>query len=250
MKSRIKVPRHLAVIMDGNGRWAVKRNLSRIEGHRQGATSVRVLVRACEDMGIRYLTLYTLSTENLRRPRKELDALMSLVREYLESELDALIERGIRLRVIGDVNLLPRDIRIGLEEAQQKSAACGKMTLIIAICYGAREEITRAAEKLASAGSRGRAATSRKLFEGMLYTAGIPDPDLLIRTGGEKRISNFLLWQIAYAELYFTDTLWPEFRRRHLVRALQNYAARERRFGMTGEQVKTKTATRRKKSLR
>ncbi len=239
MKPRIKIPRHLAVIMDGNGRWAKKRNLPRIEGHRQGARSVKVLIRACEDLGIRFLTLYALSTENLLRPQKELDALMGLLRQYLQAELDRLVERGIRLRIIGDMSILPPDIREGLKVALRKSRHGEKMTLVIAICYGSREEILRAIRALVKMPKDKRAKRlTPASFPGMLDTAGIPDPDLLIRTGGEMRTSNFLLWQMAYTELYFTRTLWPDFRRRHLIRALQSYESRERRFGLTSDQVR------------
>ena len=220
--------RHLAVIMDGNGRWATRRGLRRAEGHRAGANAVRRLVRQSARLGIPCLTLYALSTENLHRPRKELSALMNMLRRYLDRELPEFIRQGIRLRIIGDPRLLPPDLGPRLAEAQRRTRHGRRLTLCIALAYGGREEIVRAARRLAAASApAGPAAFARGLD-----TAGIPDPDLLIRTGGELRVSNFLLWQIAYTELYFTRVLWPDFRGRHLAQALSAYARRERRFGL------------------
>jgi undecaprenyl diphosphate synthase len=245
MKSRLKIPRHLAVIMDGNGRWARQRGLSRIRGHQKGADSVKVIARACENLGIRYLTLYALSTENLLRPQKELNALMALLRQYMEDEMERLIQRGIRLRIIGDMSILPEDIREELEAVMKRSRSGKKMDLIIALCYGSREEIIRAINRLESIpkGNKPKKLTE-SYFSRLLDTAGIPDPDLLIRTGGEMRISNFLLWQMAYTELYFTRVLWPEFRKRHLMQAIQSFSRRERRYGLTSEQVRGKKQSR------
>ena len=219
--------RHLAVIMDGNGRWATRRGLPRVAGHRAGAEAVRRLVRRSARIGIPYLTLYALSTENLERPRAELRGLMEMLRQYLANELPEFLRRGIRLRIIGDLSQLPADLQARLQEALLKTAAGRRLTLCIALAYGGREEIVRAARKFRAKKVRpGEAAFARGLD-----TAGIPDPDLLIRTGGELRLSNFLLWQTAYTELYFTRVLWPDFRGRHLCQALKAFARRERRFG-------------------
>jgi len=219
--------RHLAVIMDGNGRWATRRGLPRVAGHRAGAEAVRRLVRRSARIGIPYLTLYALSTENLERPLAELRGLMEMLRQYLANELPEFIRRGIRLRVIGDLSQLPADLQARLQEALLKTAAGRRLTLCIALAYGGREEIVRAARKFRA----GKARPGEAAFARGLDTAGIPDPDLLIRTGGELRLSNFLLWQTAYTELYFTRVLWPDFRGRHLRQALQAFARRERRFG-------------------
>jgi undecaprenyl diphosphate synthase len=230
MKQPFKVPpgfRHLAVIMDGNGRWATRRGLPRVAGHRAGAESVRRLVRLSVKIGLPYLTLYALSTENLERPRFELNALMEMLRQYLAQELPEFIRQGIRLRIIGDPRQLPADLRAQLKEAIRRTAPGKSLTLCIALAYGGREEIVRAAAKLGAGGAR----PSEAAFARGLDTAGIPDPDLLVRTGGELRLSNFLLWQTAYTELYFTRALWPDFRGRHLRQALAAFARRERRFG-------------------
>ncbi len=210
-----------------------------MEGHRRGATSVKVIARAANDLGIRYLTLYALSTENLSRPREELDGLMTLLRQYMRDEMERLIREGTRLRIIGDMNLLPKDIREELREVMEKSRSGTKMDLIIALCYGSREEMIRAINRLEGLPKSKRPnRITESAFSRLLDTHGVPDPDLLIRTGGERRISNFLLWQMAYTELYFTDVLWPDFRRRHILSALRSYSRRERRFGLTSDQVK------------
>ncbi|HOP35586.1 MAG TPA: isoprenyl transferase [Syntrophales bacterium] len=235
-----RIPRHIAVIMDGNGRWAKQRSLKRIEGHRKGAQSVREIVRACREIGVRYLTLFAFSVENWQRPREEVTALMVLLREYLLSELEEMLENGISLRSIGNVEALPPLIRETLAEIEDKTKGNDRMTLTLALSYGGRDEIVTAAREIAR---RSRAGTlkeeeiTKETFSRFLFTAAMPDPDILIRTSGEYRISNFLLWQMAYTELYFTDVLWPDFSREHLLRAIADYQNRERRFGRTSDQL-------------
>ena len=235
-----RIPRHIAVIMDGNGRWAKQRSLKRIEGHRKGAQSVREIVRACREIGVRYLTLFAFSVENWQRPREEVTALMVLLREYLLSELEEMLENGISLRSIGNVEVLPPLIRETLAEIEDKTKGNDRMTLTLALSYGGRDEIVTAAREIAR---RSRAGTlkeeeiTKETFSHFLFTAAMPDPDILIRTSGEYRISNFLLWQMAYTELYFTDVLWPDFSREHLLRAIADYQNRERRFGRTSDQL-------------
>jgi len=223
--------------MDGNGRWAKNKGLARVIGHREGVKATRRVVRQVRKLGIPYLTLYALSTENLNRPKKELQALFNLLRHYIKKELDKLVKNGVQLKIIGRVEVLPKDVQGLIKEAVERSKDCKDMVLIIALAYGARDEILRAFKRLAKAG---RKNFSERDFSNYLDTAGIPDPDLLIRTGAEMRISNFLLWQIAYTELYFTKTLWPDFGARHLGKALQEYQRRERRFGLTSEQIQQK----------
>ena len=235
-----RIPRHIAVIMDGNGRWAKQRSLKRIEGHRKGAESVREIVRACREIGVRYLTLFAFSVENWQRPREEVTALMVLLREYLLSELEEMMENGISLKSIGNVEALPPLIRETLTEIAAKTGENDRMTLTLALSYGGRDEIVAAAREIAR---RARAGTlkeeeiTKETFSRFLFTAAMPDPDILIRTSGEYRISNFLLWQMAYTELYFTDVLWPDFSREHLLRAIADYQNRERRFGRTSDQL-------------
>jgi undecaprenyl diphosphate synthase len=234
------LPRHIAVIMDGNGRWAKQHALGRIAGHRKGAEAVRTTVRTCREMGIRYLTLYAFSVENWMRPTREVSALMELLVDYLRSETRELRERGIRLQAIGNIGLLPEAVRQFLRETMEATKENREMVLVLALSYGGRDEILEAARSLArkcSAGSLDPGDISRDVFEEHLQTAGIPDPDLLIRTSGEFRISNFLLWQTAYTEFYFTDVLWPDFDREELRRAVAAYQQRERRFGLTSEQL-------------
>jgi undecaprenyl diphosphate synthase len=229
-----RLPRHVAVIMDGNGRWARHRKLPRIEGHRAGVRAVRETVRACRELGIGYLTLYAFSVENWTRPRSEVSALMHLLRHYLNSEIDEMRRNGVRLRVIGDSSRLSSGVRKALEKAMRETANGTNLCLSLALSYGGRDEILRAARKFAQAAARGELAPddlSEQRFGEYLDTADIPDPDLLIRTSGEQRVSNFLLWQIAYAELYVTPVLWPDFTKEDLVKAFEEYAGRERRFG-------------------
>jgi undecaprenyl diphosphate synthase len=225
-----RLPRHVAVIMDGNGRWAAQRHLPRVEGHRAGIESVRDVVECSARLGIQVLTLYAFSVENWKRPAMEVSTLMSLLKRYLRLELNTLIRNNIRFNVIGREGELARDIRNELKAAEAKTADSTGMLFNIALNYGGRAEIVEAAKRLLSAGVRPEDLDEQR-FAGFLYTAGQPDPDLLIRTSGELRISNFLLWQIAYAEMYVTETLWPDFRRAELYAALADYQKRERRYG-------------------
>ena len=225
-----RLPAHLAVIMDGNGRWAAQRHLPRVEGHRNGIESVRAVVEGSARLGIKVLTLYAFSVENWKRPAAEVSTLMMLLKRYLRSELNTLLKNDIRFRVVGRMEDLAPDVQRELRDAEEKTARNRGMIFNIALNYGGRAEIVEAAKKLIAAGVRpddvDEAAFSRNL-----YTAGQPDPDLLIRTSGEMRVSNFLLWQIAYAEIWVTDTLWPDFRQRHLLEAILAYQKRERRYG-------------------
>jgi len=233
-------PRHIAIIMDGNGRWARRRLLPRIEGHRQGAKSVRKAVEYCRRRGIGVLTLYAFSTENWQRPKSEVSGLMELLSQYLESELDELHSNDIKLMTIGNLSSLPRGLKTRIEAAIDKTRDNSSTILNIALSYGGRRDIVNAAVKLSRALKSGHLAESEvteEMFSGCLATAGLPDPDLLIRTGGELRISNFLLWQCAYSELYFTPTLWPDFDESAMDEAVQAFRSRQRRFGKTSEQV-------------
>ncbi len=234
------VPTHLAVIMDGNGRWATERGLPRSAGHEAGADSVRAITRSCRKLGVRYLTLYSFSTENWGRPEDEVETLMALLARYLVEERDEMIDHGIRLQGIGELDRLPRYVRTLLDEASRITAGNDRLLLTLALSYGSRAEIVDAVRHLAADVARG-ALKPEDIDEAAvgarLYTAGMPDPDLLIRTSGEMRLSNFLLWQLAYAELYVTDVMWPDFREEHLQEALAVYARRQRRFGKTGAQV-------------
>jgi undecaprenyl diphosphate synthase len=234
-----RLPQHLAIIMDGNGRWAKKRNLSRIEGHRSGAESVRAVVRSCRKIGIPILTLYAFSKENWQRPSGEVRALWKLLSRYLRSELEEMLGNGIRLSVIGDIHELPKSVYQLLVDTMKKTEANREMLLNLALSYSGRSEIVRAAQKLAAECVAKRLdpkGIDESLFSRHLDTADLPDPDLLIRTSGEQRISNFLLWQMAYTELYVSPVYWPDFREPQLMEALAEYQKRERRFGKTGEQ--------------
>lgn len=238
--TRAGLPRHVAIIMDGNGRWATQRGLSRIQGHRRGEESVREIVTVARELGIEVLTLYAFSTENWERPPREVGALMRLLRRYIRSELAKMMRNGIRLRAIGNLRLLPKEVLADLRAAEHETRRNAGMTVQLAVSYGAREEIVAAAKKLARKVRDGVIAAEDiddELFSSALSTAGLPDPDLLIRTSGEMRLSNFLLWQVAYTELHVTDTLWPDFRREHFFQALDDYRRRERRFGKTTAQV-------------
>jgi undecaprenyl diphosphate synthase len=233
------LPRHLAIIMDGNGRWAKERNLSRIEGHRAGAESVRVIVRSCRKIGIPVLTLYAFSKENWQRPSREVQALWRLLSKYLKSELEEMVENSIRLNALGDIQELPKAVHRLLVDTMKQTATNRDMILNLALSYSGRSEIVRAAQKLATACVAKElkpAEIDEAIFSTNLYTADMPDPDLLIRTSGEQRISNFLLWQMAYTELYVSPVYWPDFREPQLREALADYQRRERRFGKTGEQ--------------
>ena len=230
-------PVHVGIIMDGNGRWAKSHGLPRIAGHRQGAESVRRAVKASVDIGVRYLTLYGFSNENWKRPKAEVSALMGLLRLYLRQEIEELHRTGVRIRFIGQRQRLAPDIVSLIEEAEGRTAENTNLTLVVALSYGARQEITEAARAIAAkvkSGELDLAAIDEDVLAAHLETADIPDPDLVIRTSGEQRVSNFLLWQLAYAELVFTDTYWPDFSRSDLEEAINEYHRRERRYGATG----------------
>ncbi|HVN40065.1 MAG TPA: isoprenyl transferase [Myxococcota bacterium] len=239
-------PRHVAIIMDGNGRWAERRGMSRIEGHREGLEAVREVVRAAGDLGIEVLTLYAFSLENWNRPQAEVAELMRLLEHYLEIELPEVIRNDIEVRAIGRLDRLPPSVRRRVDEAISKSRGGRAMKLVFALSYGGRAEIVDAARKLLRDAERGLVdpeAIDEKTFGAYLYDPELPDPDLLFRTGAESRVSNFLLWQIAYTELFTTDVMWPDFRAEHLRLALRDYRARERRFGLTSAQVRGGGAT-------
>ncbi|MBK8954549.1 MAG: isoprenyl transferase [Saprospiraceae bacterium] len=234
-----KLPKHVAIIMDGNGRWAKREGKPRLMGHREGVNSVKAIAEACAELGIPYLTLYAFSTENWNRPLLEVTGLMDLLVETLRHELESLSRNGIRLQAIGDLGRLPSKTRDVLMEAVDATRNNKRLTLVLALNYSARWEILHAVNQLGSQ-IRDRELNlpiSEEQFTGALSTAGIPDPELLIRTSGEHRISNFLLWQLAYTELYFSELYWPEFRKTQLLEALSNYQQRERRFGKTSEQL-------------
>jgi undecaprenyl diphosphate synthase len=227
--------------MDGNGRWAKKRSLNRIRGHSEGTKSVQDIVRACREVGIQVLTLYAFSTENWNRPQKEVSALMKLLKEFLESELPDMMENGIRLNTIGDMNRFPDHVLKVLRHTMETTRYNQGMLLNLALSYGGRHEIVRAVRRIVADIRKGTLRDeeiTEALFPNYLYTHGMPEPDVLIRTSGEMRISNFLLWQIAYSEIFVTETLWPDFRRQELFQIFHDYEKRERRFGLTGDQVK------------
>ena len=229
-------PRHVAIIMDGNGRWALSHSLPRTEGHRRGADAVKQTVRACLDLNIDYLTLFAFSSENWKRPKAEVQTLMGLLRFYLRSEIDALIKSDIRLRVIGDRQALEQDIQKLIHFAEDRTKENSRLNLTVALNYGGRREIllaVRAMVRDATVGELDLECISEKHFEERLETHGIPDPDLLIRTSGECRLSNFLLWQCAYSELVFVETLWPDFGKEDLISAIEDFHGRERRYGGT-----------------
>jgi len=234
------LPRHVAIIMDGNGRWANLRGLPRVEGHRMGVRSVRAVVECARELRIPYLTLYAFSLENWGRPEPEVVALMTLLKEFLVSELSLLLRHQIRLRVIGETSSVPFAVRQVLEHTVSATAGNAEMTLTLGLSYAGRNEIVRAARLLAAEAAEGKIAPDRiteEMFSSRLDTAGIPDPDLVIRTSGELRISNFLLWQSAYAEFAFTDVLWPDFGKAEFLQALEEYSRRHRRFGLTADQA-------------
>lgn len=238
-----KLPTHVAIIMDGNGRWARQRGLDRVFGHHQGVVSLREVIEAAAELKIGYLTLYAFSTENWGRPDDEVSALMGLMVESLNNETVTLIKNNISLRIIGDVERLSLDVRKRLDETVMETAGCTGLNLIVALSYSSRWEITEAARKIAADAQKGLIdpdSVTEEKIEQYLSTAGIPDPELMIRTSGELRISNFLLWQIAYTELYFTDILWPDFGKENFYKAILDYQKRERRFGKTSEQVMEK----------
>ena len=234
------IPRHVAIIMDGNGRWAERRGISRVEGHRAGLESCREVVRSASDLGIDYLTLYAFSIENWNRPKDEVRELMNLLETYLDKEIEEVMRNGIRVLAIGRDDRLPPSVRTRVEAAVERTRDNREMTLVFALSYGGRAEIVDAARRLARDAEDGKVDPDRideKVFASYLYAPEVPDPDLLIRTGAELRVSNFLLWQIAYTEIFTTRVMWPDFRKSHLVEAILDYQKRERRFGKTSAQV-------------
>ena len=229
-----KLPSHVAIIMDGNGRWAKKRLLNRIQGHEKGADAVRTIVRTCREIGIPNLTLYAFSTENWQRPQIEVEALMTLLIRFLDSEQNEMMENNIRLDAIGQIERLPEKVKAALRNTMSLTSKNDGMRLILALSYGGRAEIVRMAQKIARGAKDGQInpeSITPELVSQYLYTQDIPDPDLLIRTSGEMRISNFLLWQIAYSEIYVTPTLWPDFGKEEFLHILKDFQQRERRFG-------------------
>jgi undecaprenyl diphosphate synthase len=238
------VPSHVAIIMDGNGRWAKQRLFPRIEGHRAGAKAVRMVVEESRRLGIRYLTLFSFSTENWLRPKEEVSALMRLFCQYVESERDLLLKHSIRLRAIGDRSRLPSDVRESLERVEAETRGGSEMQLILALSYGGRDEIAAAARALAERVKRGEIQPediTPELVSSCMYAPDVPDPDLLIRTSDEFRISNFLLWQLAYSEIVVTKCFWPAFSKEEFARCLEEYSGRKRRFGLTDEQIENRT---------
>jgi len=236
-----RVPRHIAIIMDGNGRWAQERGISRNEGHKKGLDALRSVIRSANDLGVRWLTLYAFSLENWNRPKLEVASLMGLLERYLELEIDEVMEKGIQLRSIGRPDRLPGRIREKVDDAIERTRNNSNMTLIFALSYGGRSEIVDATRKLMRDAELGKVdpeSVDEKTFAAYLYDPEVPDPDLLIRTGAEQRVSNFLLWQIAYTEIYSTGLMWPDFGERDLIDAVREYQRRERRFGLTSEQVR------------
>jgi len=226
-----RLPRHIAVIMDGNGRWAQKRNLPRIEGHRAGADSVQEVVETCARLGIQFLSLYAFSKENWKRPKKEVATLWKLLRDYLKKEDKVLVENGFQLKVIGQKRDIPQSVRIELDRVEKLTKTNNKMVILLALNYGGRSEIIDAVKHFIKSNECSLDSLNEEIFSQHLYTAGIPDPDLLIRTSGELRLSNFLLWQIAYSEIWITQELWPDFRKKSMLKALVDFQKRERRFG-------------------
>jgi len=236
----LKLPQHIAIIMDGNGRWAKEKGKLRIFGHHNGVLSVRDVVEGAVDLNLKYLTLYTFSTENWNRPKLEVMAIMELMVSTIHKEIKNFMEKNVRLKAIGDLNLLPDKCHKELDNAISKTSLNTGLVLTLALSYSSRNEIVQAAKSIACKVQSGELNTEdidEEIFENNLYTNGMPNPELLIRTSGEYRISNYLLWQIAYAELYFTPKLWPDFRKEDLYEAILDYQKRERRFGMTSEQV-------------
>ncbi len=236
-----KLPRHVAIIMDGNGRWAKKQGEERVFGHQHGVKSVRDCTEAAAELGIEFLTLYAFSTENWNRPKEEIDALMTLLVKTLHAELPTLNKNSIRLHAIGRLHLLPEECQRELAQTISQTAGNKRLNLVLALSYSSKAEIADAMKKIGDMVSSGQCNPediSEEMIQEHLYTREIPDPELMIRTSGEHRISNFLLWQLAYAELYFTDKLWPEFHRQDFFDAIVDYQGRERRFGMTTEQLK------------
>ncbi|HHC73525.1 MAG TPA: isoprenyl transferase [Thiothrix sp.] len=233
------MPRHIAIVMDGNGRWAKARFMPRLVGHKKGVETVRKIIRECSKQGVAYLTLFAFSSENWKRPAEEVSGLMSLFMVALNREIEALLRNNVRLQFIGDRAAFSPELQERIAEAEQRTAESTGLHVLIAANYGGRWDIVQAAERLCHSAPHSNTTPrlSEQQFAAQLSTANYPDPDLFIRTGGEKRISNFLIWQLAYAELYFTDVLWPDFDEAHLQTAIHDFSQRQRRFGMTGDQV-------------
>jgi undecaprenyl diphosphate synthase len=230
----LKIPRHVAIIMDGNGRWAAERGLARTEGHRRGADSVQAIVEACGDFGVEFLTLYAFSTENWKRPKSEVAALMKMLERFLKTKTEEMLKRNVRLQAIGRLHDLPEAVQTQLHKSIAQTAQNSGLTLILALSYGAREEILDGIRSLLESVEKGhldKAMIDADVFSKHLYTRYYPDPDLLIRTSGEMRLSNFLLWQLSYTEFYITQTMWPDFRKEQFHEALREYTRRDRRFG-------------------
>lgn len=231
---RSKFPHHVAIIMDGNGRWARRRLLPKIAGHRAGIKSVEEVIKAAKELGIKILTLYVFSTENWKRPKREIDALMRLLENYLDNEIERIAKEGVRIRAIGRIRGLPAAVQLKLRKAEERTIKNSDILVNLALNYGARSEIVDATKKIARCVKRNELNPddiSEDNFSDYLYTAGLPDPDMLIRTSGEMRVSNFLLWQISYAEIYITKKLWPDFRKKDLEKAILDYQEKDRRYG-------------------
>lgn len=240
VKKKGNIPKHIAIIMDGNGRWAKKRKLPRVRGHQKGIETVREIVEACVNLGVEYLTLYTFSIENWKRPKFEVSTLMRLIVKSLRDETDELNANNIKLTTIGNIDILPDLVRQELNDAFEKTKNNNKMILNLALSYSGRQEITEAVKKIAGDVSSGKLSIKNideNLISKTLMTRNMPDPDLLIRSGGEMRISNFLLWQVAYSELYVCDDFWPDFKTANLLDAIESYQRRERRYGLVSEQI-------------
>lgn len=239
-----KLPKHIAIIMDGNGRWAKMRHLARVVGHKKGIERAREVVEHCLEFGINYLTLYAFSKENWNRPPQEVNSLMALLNKHLIEELPSMMERGIRFIAIGDLWELSPTLQKRIKEVEEKTRYNNRLTLSLALSYGGRAEILNAVKGIVKDAMEGKISIEEideRLFSRYLYTGDIPDPDLIIRTSGEKRISNFLLWQAAYTEFYVTDCLWPDFKKEDFIMALKDFQQRERRFGLTGDQLRAGT---------
>ena len=229
-----RLPRHIAIIMDGNGRWAKQRSLERLEGHRRGVQVIEAIVTACTEIGVSHLTLYAFSTENWQRPAPEVEGIMALLEMFLAAKQQELKDNGVRLNVVGEINMLPASVRAALDRATEHTKSGDTLVLTLALSYGGRSEITTATRRIAADAAAGRIDAKdidETLVSRYLYTHDMPDPDLMIRTSGEMRISNFLLWQLAYAELYVTPTLWPDFDKAELIRIIADFQSRDRRFG-------------------
>lgn len=239
---RASLPKHVAIVMDGNGRWAEKRRKPRLHGHKEGASSVREIVEVAAELGIEVLTLYAFSSENWKRPEQEVKGLMTILKNFLESELTRMLKNNIRLLCIGDLQKIPDGVRKTLLKTIEKTKNNDRLILNLALSYGSRDEITSAVQEIAQKCLEGELQyqeISQRTIADHLYTADLKDPDLFIRTGGEKRLSNFLLWQVSYAEIIFTDIMWPDYRREAFLESLQEFQRRERRFGKTGAQLRT-----------